>query len=80
VTLPPRRHACKPVDVNGVKMEGGIMQRCACGAARFWDWSSALEPCRKRPAWHGKNSNRLFPDLPTYRRPRLVALIKRMAR
>jgi hypothetical protein len=76
MNLPPRRHACKPIDVNGVKHEGGIMQRCACGAARFWAWSDALKP--RTPRWHGKNSNRLFPDLPTYRRPRLVAALRRI--
>ena len=71
--LPPARHRC--VAQSWARLDGpaglGFMCRCACGAAGIKRFAENVD-------WKGRNSRRIDPATPSYRRPRLVTLIKRI--
>ena len=68
--LPPRNHRCQPASTS--ELIDGIMQRCACGAARFLTTSSP-----RTPRWVGRNT-RQGSMLKPYRQPAWARLIKRL--
>lgn len=69
--IPPARHRCKAQ--SWAKITGpaglGFMCRCACGAA-------GVQRFAERVNWVGRNARTIDPV--NYRRPRWVALIKRI--
>lgn len=71
--IPPRGHRC--FAATTVNLGYCIMQRCPCGAARaLATYISPAKPGR----WTQRNSRRHDVADPEYRRPKMVALIKRM--
>lgn len=68
--IPPKGHRCEAVVREA--MLTGLMERCACGAARYLD---QFRP--KTPKWSGRNI-RLANQPRPYRRSLLVDLIRRL--
>jgi hypothetical protein len=68
--VPARRHKCEAVSTYDTGM--GIMQRCACGAARHIIVVGSAPTHIE--GWHGRNARRTDP---TYKRPRLLGLIRK---
>lgn len=72
---PPKKHRCWPQ--TEVKGNGGIMQRCPCGAARFFAYADMLKP--RTPAWVQRNSRpKAVSTRKGYRRPLWMSVLKKV--
>lgn len=70
--LPPRQHRCEAQTTT--HSAEGIMQRCACGGARFLSFLSLYDGQAYTPRWVQRNSRRSDPD--HYRRPWWVRALR----